>query len=169
MTRLRSISGTSARTPPGLRVHDKLWTFASDKGASRTSEISEHSIFLYSLHEEQTTEVRIGRLESPIWPRQTVSKYCRFSHFEHQSCAALHLAKLTASSGSCTSSSSRCLSAMDCILTRLSLAACFSVRACAMASSPCRRRDCTDSRKRVYKLFLSASETKKSAELCSSK
>lgn len=69
-----------------------------------------------------------------------------------------HLAKLMASSGSWASSSSRCLSAMDCIFIRFSLVVCCSVRMCGVESSPCWRRNCIDSRKRVYKLFLSASE-----------
>lgn len=86
----------------------------------------------------------------------------RFCHFKYQKSSRYvsHLAKLIASSGSWTSSNSRCLSAMDCIFIRVSLVACCSVRACAVKSSPCRRRDCTDSKKRVYRLFLSASETK---------
>lgn len=87
----------------------------------------------------------------------------RFCHFKHQKSSRYnvsHLAKLIASSGSWTSSNARCLSAMDCIFIRVSLVACCSVRACAVKSSPCRRRDCTDSKKRVYRLFLSASETK---------
>lgn len=70
----------------------------------------------------------------------------------------IYLAKLIASSGSWTSSSSKCLSAMDCIFIRLCFVACCSVIMSGTDSSPCRRRDCTDSRNSVYKLFRSASE-----------
>lgn len=47
---------------------------------------------------------------------------------------------------------------MDCILIRLLLVACCSVTVSVGESSPRRRRVCTDSRKSVYRLFLSASE-----------
>lgn len=69
-----------------------------------------------------------------------------------------YLAKLIASSGSWTSSSSKCLSAIDCIFIRLCFVACCSVIISGTDSSPCRRRDCTDSKNSVYKLFLSASK-----------
>lgn len=69
-----------------------------------------------------------------------------------------YLAKLIASSGSWTSSSSKCLSAIDCIFIRLCFVACCSVIISGTDSSPCRRRDCTDSKNSVYKLFRSASK-----------
>lgn len=69
-----------------------------------------------------------------------------------------HLAKLMANNGSWTSSVSRCCAMMDCIFIRLLLVACCSVTASVGISSLLLRRDCTDSRNRVYKLFLSASE-----------
>lgn len=70
-----------------------------------------------------------------------------------------YLAKLIASKGSWTSSNSKCLCAIDCILIRLCLVACCSVIMSWIGSSPWRKRDCTDSRNKVYKLFLSASES----------
>lgn len=49
---------------------------------------------------------------------------------------------------------------MDCILIRLLLVDCCSVMPSAGDSSRLQRRDCTDSRKSVCRLFLSASASK---------
>lgn len=68
-----------------------------------------------------------------------------------------YLAKLIANNGSWTSSISRCCAMMDCIFMRLLLVACCSVIVSVGDSSWLQRRDCTDSRNSVYKLFLSAS------------
>lgn len=46
---------------------------------------------------------------------------------------------------------------MDCILMRLLFVVCCSVTVSVGDSSWLDRRDCTDSRNSVYKLFLSAS------------
>lgn len=71
--------------------------------------------------------------------------------------ALSYLAKLMASSGSWTSSISRCCDTIDCIFMRLLLVACCSLTASTGNSSWLQSRDCTDSKKSVYKLFLSAS------------
>lgn len=63
-----------------------------------------------------------------------------------------------ANNGSWTSSISKCCAMMDCIFIRLMVVACSSVTASAGLSSWLQRRDCTDSRNSVYKLFRSASE-----------
>lgn len=103
------------------------------------------------------------RRERPTWQKKTTKNYslCITQNISQSLkiwYVCYHLAKLMASSGSWISSSSRCLSAIDCIFIRFSLVACCSVRMCGVESSPCWRRNCIDSRKRVYKLFLSASE-----------
>lgn len=77
----------AAALPGGLGCMINCGLSQATRGPSQTSEISEHSIFLYSLHEEQTTEACIWKLETPIWQRQAVTKYCRFCHFEHRSLA----------------------------------------------------------------------------------
>lgn len=69
-----------------------------------------------------------------------------------------YLAKLMANNGSWTSSISRCCAMMDCIFMRLLLVVCCSVTVSVGDESWLQRRDCTDSRNNVYKLFLSASE-----------
>lgn len=71
-----------------------------------------------------------------------------------------YLAKLMANNGSWTSSISRCCAMMDCIFMRLLLVACCSVTVSVGDESWLHRRDCTDSRNNVYKLFLSASARK---------
>lgn len=63
------------------------------------------------------------------------------------------------------SSSSRWRATMDCILIRLFLVACCSVTIFVGDSSPYRRRVCTDSKKSVYRLFLSASAETRESEI----
>lgn len=124
----------------------------NDKGGNHTCETSEHNN-LYYIHRRAWLWVLLKAGRYQQLPHS--AQFC-ISATQHAA-AGRHLAKLMARSGSCVSSSSRCLSAMDCILMSCSLVACSSVRTCGAASSPCRSRDCTDSRKRVYRLFLSAS------------
>lgn len=144
--------------------HIREWIFTKNKEAKLYIWNKWTNIVLYflSLDRRSYRGFYVWGWKALPGRNKKVTKYCStdsaISNTENP-VGVCHLAKFIASSGSWTSSSSRCLSAMDCILMRVSLVACCSVRACAVASSPCRRRDWTDSRKRVYRLFLSASET----------
>lgn len=76
---------------------------------------------------------------------------------QRRSKAAAHRAKLMANRGSWTSSVSRCCATMACIFMRLFSVAFCSITVSVGDSSWRHRRDCTDSRNSVYRLFLSAS------------